>query len=133
MGAQFISAQEVVREELDWGRLAWACRPASTGARQLVVIEVTLAPGKGHAFHKHPQQEEVIYVIEGQVEQWLEQEKRVLGSGDVVFIPADAVHASFNTSNHNAKLLAILGPAMAGPTGYEVIEVASQPPWNTLR
>jgi len=133
MSGTFVPAAEVVRQQLDWGWLGWVSRPAGTGAESLVVIEVTLAPGGGHAFHKHPQQEEVIYAIEGQVEQWREDEKRMLGPGDSVFLPAGTVHASFNTGDGNAKLLAILAPCIGGGDGYEVVEVADQPPWNGLR
>jgi quercetin dioxygenase-like cupin family protein len=133
MDGKFTPSNEAVRETLEWGSLRWCCRPSSTGAKQIVAIEVTLTPGGGHAFHRHPRQEEMIYVIDGQVEQWLEQEKRVMKAGDSVFIPADAVHASFNTSQHDAKLLAILGPSMGGETGYQLQEVATEPPWNTLR
>ena len=133
MSGMFVLAADAVREKPDWGSLAWCCRPSSTGARGLVVIEVTLKPGGGHDFHKHPQQEEVIYVIEGEVEQWLDREKRVLRAGDSVFISGDAVHASFNTSNHDAKLLAILGPCVGRENGYEVVGVAGQAPWKDLR
>jgi quercetin dioxygenase-like cupin family protein len=133
MSGMFLPAAEIVREQLDWGWLAWCSRPAGTGAKNVVAIEVTLAPGGGHAFHKHPQQEEVIYVIEGEVEQWREEENRMLGPGDAVFLPAGTVHASFNTSDGNAKLLAILGPSIGEGNGYEVVEVADQPPWRDLR
>jgi quercetin dioxygenase-like cupin family protein len=133
MGGKFIPASEAQREQLDWGSLAWCCRPSATGAKELVAIEVTLAPGGGHAFHKHPEQEEVIYAISGQVEQWLERESRTLHAGDAIFIPAGTVHASFNTTDQEAKLLAILGPAVGRENGYRVVEVADQPPWNALR
>ncbi len=133
MAGMFIPAAQAVREQLDWGSLAWCCRPETTGAKGLVVIEVTLAPGGGHAFHKHPQQEEVIYVIEGEVEQWLDQGKRTLQAGDSVYLPADKVHASFNVSDRPAKLLALLGPCLDVPNGYEVVEVAAESPWKTLR
>lgn len=133
MSGRFIPAAEAVREQPDWGSLAWSCRPKDTGAEKLTVIEVTLAPGGGHAFHKHPKQEEVIYVMEGQVEQWLDQKKQVLSAGDAVFIPADVVHASFNVSSGKARMLAILGPCVGRENGYEVIEVADQAPWKGLR
>jgi len=132
MAGALITAEKAVREQLDWGSLAWSCRPSNTGAKQIVAIEVTLTPGGGHAFHKHPNQEEMIYVVQGQVEQWLDQEKHELRSGDAVFIPADVVHASFNKSGQDAKLLAVLSPSMGGPTGYQLEEVAGQAPWNTL-
>jgi quercetin dioxygenase-like cupin family protein len=133
MSGKFVPADEVLREQLDWGGLAWCCRPADTGAKDLVVMEVTLAPGGGHAFHKHPGQEEVIYVIDGQVEQWLDQEKRMLGPGDSVFITGDTVHASFNTGQADARLLAIVSPCVNRQSGYEVTEVAGQEPWSGLR
>jgi len=132
MAGVFVTADKAVRERLDWGSLGWSCRPSNTGAKQIVAIEVTLTPGGGHAFHKHPNQEEMIYVVQGQVEQWLDQENRVIRSGDAVFIPADVVHASFNKSGQDAKLLAVLSPSMGGATGYQLEEVAGQAPWNTL-
>ena len=132
MQGKFISSREVKRETLESGSLAWFSSPAASNAKDLVVIEVTLSSGGGHNFHKHPNQEELIYVIEGEIEQWLEKEKRTLRSGDSVFASADVVHASFNISARNAKLLAILGPCV-GPEGYELIDVAEQEPWVTLR
>lgn len=133
MGGMFIPAAQAAREQLDWGSLAWCCRPETTGAKGLVVIEVTLAPGGGHAFHKHQEQDEVIYVIDGEVQQWLDQGKRTLRSGDSVYLPAGTVHASFNVSNRDAKLLAILSPCLDVPNGYAVTEVAGESPWKSLR
>ena len=132
MAGMFIPAAEAERESLDWGQLAWLSRPSSTGAKQLTVIEVDLLPGKGHNFHKHPDQEEVIYVIEGKVEQWLDQAKRILTPGDSVFIPADMVHASFNAGAGAARLMAILGPCV-GEGGYVSVEMGDHAPWNALR
>ena len=132
MTGKFISSTEVRREELTWGSLAWFSSPAASNAMELVVLEVTVSPGGGHNFHKHPRQEESIYVIEGEVEQWLDREKRRIRAGDSVFIAADVVHASFNVSGQNAKLLAILGPCV-GPEGYELVDVAGQEPWASLR
>lgn len=132
MSGRFIPAKDTERDQLDWGEIGWLSRPATTQAKDLAVLEVTLKPGKGHNFHKHPQQEEVIYVIEGEIEQWLEQENRTLKPGDSVFIAADVVHASFNTGSRPAKLLAILGPCV-GEGGYESVEMGDQAPWNSLR
>lgn len=132
MGGKFVIAAETEPETLDWGKLAWLSHPPSTGAKQLTVIGVTLAPGKGHDFHKHPDQEEVIYVVAGSVEQWVDREKRVLGPGDCAFIPADMVHASFNVGTSEAKIVAILGPCV-GDGGYELVDVAGEAPWSGLR
>lgn len=129
---KFTIASETEPEVLDWGSLKWLSHPPSTGASQLTVIDVTLAPGKGHDFHKHPDQEEVLYVIAGTVEQWVDQEKRMLGPGDSAFLPAAMVHASFNAGDTDAQIVAILGPCV-GDGGYELVDVAGEAPWNALR
>ena len=132
MNAKFVPSSTVPRETLDWGVLGSLCRPSVTGARQLTILEVTLTPGQGHAFHKHPDQEEVIVALEGEVEQWLEQEKRILRPGDSAFIGAGVVHASFNPTSAPIKLLAVLGPCV-GADGYETVDVSTEAPYNTLR
>lgn len=132
MGGKFRIASEIETESLDWGDLRWLSHPPSTGAEQLTVIHVSLAPGKGHDFHKHPDQEEVIYVVDGTVEQWVDREPRTLGAGDSCFIPADMVHASFNIGDSDAKIIAILAPCV-GEGGYELVDVADEAPWKTLR
>lgn len=132
MKGHFLLSKNLPVEQLSWGTNIWHSSPSVTQAHQLVVLEVGLQPGGGHNFHKHPNQEEVIYVIEGEVEQWVDQEKETLRAGDSCFIPADMVHASFNVSDQPAKLLAILSPCM-GEAGYELEEVYESEPWKSLR
>ncbi len=132
MQGKFVLAKEVVPEVLDWGQLRWMSNPPVTGAHDLTVIHVTLAPGKGHDFHKHPDQEEVIYLVGGKVEQWVDREYRILGPGDSAFIPADMVHASFNIGDTDAHIVAILGPCI-GEIGYELVDVAGEAPWKGMR
>ena len=119
-------------DRMEWGTVSSLCNPVATGAETLAVTDVTIDRGQGHNFHKHPNQDEVIVVVEGEIEQWLGQEKRLLKPGDAVVIPADAVHASFNVSPGEARITVILGPC-DGPTGYEVVDVFEQEPWRSLR
>lgn len=132
MTGTFVHRGDVEREQLDWGGLGWVSRPSSTGASQLTVLEVTLEPGHSHDFHKHPDQEEVILVQAGEVEQWIEEEKTVLGPGEAVFIGMGTVHASFNTGRETAQLIVALGPC-AGEGGYELVDVSGEEPWRSLR
>ena len=132
MAGQFTIRSDVAPEVLDWGELRWLSNPPSTGAGALTVIDVTLTPGKGHDFHKHPDQEEVLLIVAGIVEQWIDREKRLLGPGDSAFVPKGVVHASFNAGDGEARIAAILGPCV-GDVGYVSVEVAAEAPWNTLR
>jgi quercetin dioxygenase-like cupin family protein len=119
------------RQQHDWGVFAQVSGPRD-GLAGIVAIEATFVPGKCHDFHRHPGQEEVIYVIEGTIEQWVESERQVLSAGDSVIVPASAVHATFNDGGAPAKILAILSPAV-GEDGYGVEDVSGEQPWASLR
>jgi quercetin dioxygenase-like cupin family protein len=132
MPGKFILKDDVRREELEIVRLGWLSHPASTGASKFTVLEGTFFPGKGHSFHYHADQEELIYVVSGAVEHWIEQEKRILGPGDSVFMPSRVVHATFNIGAEDAKVVAILGPCV-GDMGVEQVDVSGEAPWSGLR
>ena len=131
MAGAFKPGSSLTRDQHDWGVFAQVSGPRD-GLDGIVAIEATFLPGKYHDFHRHPGQEEVIYVIEGSIEQWVLDEKQVLAAGDSVVIPASAVHASFNEGTVPAKILAILSPAV-GDDGYGVEDVAGDEPWASLR
>jgi quercetin dioxygenase-like cupin family protein len=130
--SRFVRHNEIRRDTLEWGEIGWRCAPLETGARQIVVMDVSLASGQGHDFHRHPDQEELIIVKSGTVDQWLEQEHAALGPGDSVYIDRGVVHASFNDGSKTAELQVVIGPAI-GEGGYVVEDVAALEPWSSLR
>ena len=130
----FICKGDVEWEDLDWGRLGWVVRPANVPeATGLTMLDVVIQPGKGHDFHIHPNQQETIYVIEGQIEQWVETEATVLGPNEAVFIPKNTVHATFVAPDETnpTRLLVALGPSHTD-AGYEAVDVSTQEPWVSL-
>ncbi|MGD9511204.1 MAG: cupin domain-containing protein [Geminicoccaceae bacterium] len=132
MIGKFTMAGETPLTDRGWGKVGMICGPAVTGARQVALVEARFPVGRGHDFHIHPHQEEVIFVTAGRLEQWIDREKRLLGPGDTAFIPAGVVHASFNVGAVEAGLLAILGPCV-GEAGVVTTDVADDPPWNAMR
>ena len=74
-------------------------------------MDVALEPGFGHDFHKHPEQDEMIIVKAGKIEQWIGEENTVLEAGDSVYLDKDVVHASFNVGDVTAHLQVILAPS----------------------
>ena len=132
MSGRFITTDDVVTDQFDWGQTGWISRPELTGSQALCVMDVKLDAGGGHPFHRHPDQEEIIWVREGRIEQWLGEDKHELGPGEAVYIPKDLVHASYTLGDSAAKLSVILTPT-AGDGGYEVIDVFEEEPWASLR
>lgn len=131
MAGAFRPAAALDRQQHDWGVFAQVSGPRD-GLAGIVTIEATFLPGKCHDFHRHPGQEEVIYVVDGSIEQWVEQDRSILSAGDSVLIPASAVHATFNDGDAAARILAILSPAV-GEDGYGVEDASGDEPWASLR
>jgi quercetin dioxygenase-like cupin family protein len=78
----------------------------SVPGREVVQVRVELAPGVAFGRHSHPG-EEIVYVLEGSLEYEVEGRPPVtLGAGEVLFIPAGAVHAARNVGRGNGAELA---------------------------
>ena len=126
-----MTAADAIVEPSPWGAHEWLCRPGLTEARDLQVVRVTMPPGKGHAFHRHPAMEEVIYVVAGRAEQWVGRDSRVLGPGEIAHIPKDVVHGTYNAGGEPLVFLAILSPAIFD--GPALVDVSREEPWASLR
>ena len=131
MSELFVTRAELQVEPSPWGPHEWLSRPGLTAAEQLLMVRVLMPPGRAHQFHRHPAMEEVIYVVSGRAEQWVDRDKRLLGPGDIAHIPADVVHGTYNAGNETLVFLAILAPAkFEGPA---LIDVHLEEPWRSLR
>lgn len=128
---RFITASEMQVEQLPWGPHEWLCRPGLTDAKGLLLVRVRMPPGQGHAFHRHPAMEEIIYVVSGRAEQWVDRASRPLGPGESAHIPRDVVHGTYNTGDETLVLLAILSPAIF--EGPALVDVSREEPWASLR
>ncbi len=130
-GLRFVTTGEMEVEELPWGPHEWLSRRPLTDAEELLLVRVRMPPGQGHAFHRHPAMEEIIYVVSGHAEQWVDREARMLGPGDIAHIPRDVVHGTYNGGDETLVFLAILSPAVF--EGPALVDVSSDEPWVSLR
>jgi quercetin dioxygenase-like cupin family protein len=130
--SKFVMGGDVPTESFDWGSAGMRCAPPGTGCESFVVMDVRLDPGFFHAFHKHPDQDEMIIIKSGRVSQWLEGEHTELGPGDSVYIDKDVVHGSYNDFSEPALLQVVLAPAIADG-GYVAVDVSADEPWASMR
>ena len=129
--SSFVKQGDVKQEQFDWGVIGWRLVP-DKGSKHLVIMDVTLEPGEGHDFHRHPGQEEMIIVKQGEITQYIEQESTSLGAGDSVYLDEGVVHASFNEAGGTAHLQVVIGPSI-GEGGYGLVDVSADEPWASIR
>ena len=78
----------------------------SAAGREVIQVRVDIAPGVVAPNHSHPG-EEIIYVIEGELEYYVEGKSPVtLKAGEVLFIPHGTKHSARNVGNVNGAELA---------------------------
>lgn len=128
---RFVTAAEKVDFLSPWTLEEWLCRGDIVNNEHLMLVRANMEPGRDHPFHCHPTREEVIYVISGKAEQWVGKEKRILGPGDIAFIPMGEVHGTYNPFDEKLVFLAILSPAKADEPG--IVDVSTEEPWCSLR
>jgi quercetin dioxygenase-like cupin family protein len=109
----------------------WYCKPGMVADTNLMFVRARLEPGAAHRFHYHPHMEEILYVLSGTAEQWVEREKRILGPGDALYLPPQIIHGTYNIGKDALEFLAVLSPAKSD--GPVTIEVGDEEPWKSLR
>ncbi len=76
------------------------------GALSLYIGHLTIVPGGSVSTHIHPDTEEAMVIVEGNLEAILGDEVVTLGPGDTVLAPAGVKHGFVNRSQSNAALVA---------------------------
>jgi quercetin dioxygenase-like cupin family protein len=127
---RFVTDAECEVEQLPWGPHEWLCKAGLTDAKQLQVVRVRMPPGKCHAFHRHPEFEEALVILDGRVEQWVGTQKRILHAGELAHVPTNEVHGSYNVFRTPVTFLAILSPATC--KGPPLVDVSFEEPWRSL-
>ena len=83
-------------ETTDFGRVQWVVRENDPQGAEQTVGLATFDAGKGNVEHVHPNCEEVVYVLEGEVEHTLGEQKTRLKAGDLIVVPRNVPHRLTN-------------------------------------
>ncbi|MDQ4071971.1 MAG: quercetin 2,3-dioxygenase [Actinomycetota bacterium] len=103
------------------GLLTIKASAAETGGA-FTLLEDRMARGKTTPLHLHPNMEEAIYVLEGELLVEIEGERHRVGPGGLVMAPRGVAHA-FLVTSETAHVLALLAPG----TGEAFFREASEP------
>ena len=120
------------------GVFTWKATGKETG-QAFLLLEDHMPYGKVTPYHLHPEQDETIYVLDGELLVNIKGEEHRVGSGGLFFAPRGVPHA-FAVVSDGAHILALQTPGTAEqfyrdcgePADSE--EAASRPPdWQRLR
>jgi len=80
---------------------------AATGAQHLCIFEQWVAPGTGAPTHRHPV-EEVLTVVAGTADMWIDKDHALVTSGQSLIVPAHRRHGFKNIGSDMLHIHAVL-------------------------
>jgi quercetin dioxygenase-like cupin family protein len=80
-------------------------------AGQLAVLEATYPAGLSVREHVHADEDEMFYLLAGELSVFCEEDRWIATAGSFVFVPRDHRHGFVVTSKEPARALVITGPA----------------------
>jgi quercetin dioxygenase-like cupin family protein len=98
---------------------------AVTGSVQLCVFQQWCDPGKGAPTHLHAV-EEVLTVLDGQAEIWIDNERATLTAGQSAIVPAGRKHGFRNTGDATLHVQATLAAPIFEASFDDSREVVSR-------
>ena len=93
---QVVDTKQHLREEWRPGVVTRMKASAVNGATQLCLFEQWCEPGLGAPTHLHAV-EEVLHVLDGSADVWIEDKHATLTSGQLVIVPAGRKHGFANS------------------------------------
>ena len=107
---QVIAAGEGVTSVGENGFITWIkVGSVSSGASQLYMGVGTVPPGSGTPRHLHEVDEEILYILDGEITLVLGDETHTVKTGGTAFIPPGTWMQVTNNSGKPARVLGVLG------------------------
>jgi quercetin dioxygenase-like cupin family protein len=83
----------------------WLVTKKSVGATETVFGVTRFPPGARHEIHRHPNVEEVEYVVSGRGIAYVEGDAVEVGPGEAVFVPRNSYHGFDNPSDEEVVMV----------------------------
>lgn len=105
---------------------------AATGAFMATVGDLTVQPGVRSGYHQHPNTEESIFVVEGEMEFRIGNTRFRASSGDCVLAQQGVGHGLENVGDYPARLITIYPTASPEREALEDVEYVDGEPGPTV-
>ncbi|SHH53643.1 PocR ligand-binding domain-containing protein [Clostridium grantii] len=101
------SQSKPVKQYFEWGDIKWIQENNDLKKSKFLIGHVTLLPGQNQEEHNHSGDEQLIYVVSGQGEQWLNDRYNSLLPGRIYKTPPFAKHEVQNTGKSPLEMIIV--------------------------
>ena len=112
MNTKIVRKESINTIQTEWGALAWLVSGKEGTSNAMTFGRVTIKPGQANPVHHHPNCEEILYVLEGQIEHSLpEGGEVVLHAGDCIILQEGGKHQARNIGSQEAVVVVAFNSA----------------------
>ena len=116
MTVLIVSSEDIPAQPMPGRTLGWLATPETLGTEGLGLAIMDCAPGSAvRPLHAHRDTKEILLILDGQGEAWVDGETAPFRKGNVVLFPANSKHMVRNTASRPLVAAAIFSP----PTSAE--------------
>lgn len=119
-GHAVIATDAAPAVDTDWGRLHWISNNHIFADCEQTIGLVTINAGCSNGLHRHPDDQEVLYVRSGRCRHVCGDRELILNPGDVLFIPAGQTHGATAIGEAPCEMV------VTYPTGARSFEAGEQ-------
>src|SRR5215204_1028801 len=91
--------------QFPWGSIVWLCSGERLADAETTFGYVEIRPGMKNPKHLHPNSDEVLFLIEGELDHSLGDTVHHLTPGMAIHIPRGVEHDAVNTSDRTARMV----------------------------
>ncbi len=106
----------------DWGRMEWLVEEDSAPGAGMSAALMFLNPASSTPYHRHPNCNEALTLLEGLVEEWVDGTAFAIEPGKTVYVPAGTSHGIRNKGTNEARMMVVYSE------GKRIFEEASNSP-----
>ena len=122
MAIHIASLSDVPAQKLPGRELQWLVTPETIGAEKISMAIMDCPPGSTvRPLHSHRDIEEILFILEGEGEAWVDGEVAPFKQGDAVLFPANSKHMVRNTGATSLRTCSIFSPPTS-PDSYSLYE-----------
>lgn len=122
MAVRIVSLNDIPRQQLPGRELHWLVAKESIGAEKISMAVMDCPPGSiVRPLHAHRDIEEILFILEGEGEAWVNGEVGRFKAGDAVLLPANSKHMVRNTGTIPLRTYSIFSPPTS-PDSYSLYE-----------
>ena len=87
-----------------WGKLEWFASRELGNSTSMTIGMATISPGKENPLHRHPNCDEILHVLQGEIMNRVGDKEYEMHAGDTVTIPEGTPHNARNIGKDDAVL-----------------------------